>query len=365
MTTRPHTPDEVPSLNPATEPPAVCDPAEQSASPIVANWVPDQLLSGFEACVIPVAGPAYPGDPDQGLTVTLVRPIGDSGRSRDSGRGGSRAVLYVHGWSDYFFQAHLADFWRDQGVDFFALDLRRYGRNLVDDQLGGFVADLDEYFADLDAALEIIRASHDDIALMAHSTGGLIGVLYADARPDAFSALLLNSPWLDLHGSTLFRTVTASVVKQLGSRTPTSTLPLPDSGTYARAIDAQLDGEWTYDHVRKGGSAFAIRPGWLKAIVQGQARVSAGLSIDAPILVMVSARSDFRRRWDPDALTSADTVLDVRNLARAAMSLGHSTTLVRIDGGLHDLVLSRAEVRNQVFGEITTWMRAYWPVLSS
>ncbi|MGR7002852.1 hypothetical protein ACU686_40820 [Yinghuangia aomiensis] len=37
-----------------------------------------------------------------------------------------RAVLYVHGFNDYFFQRHLADFHIAQGFDFYALDLRSY-----------------------------------------------------------------------------------------------------------------------------------------------------------------------------------------------------------------------------------------------
>ena len=63
------------------------------------------------------------------------------------GRG--RAVLYVHGWNDYFFQIHLSDFWADRGFDFYALDLRRYGRSLRRGQLPGFISDLDEYDAEL------------------------------------------------------------------------------------------------------------------------------------------------------------------------------------------------------------------------
>ena len=43
-------------------------------------------------------------------------------------------VLYVHGWSDYFFQKRLARFWTDQGARFYALDLRKYGRSLRPDR---------------------------------------------------------------------------------------------------------------------------------------------------------------------------------------------------------------------------------------
>src|SRR5690606_40028056 len=42
----------------------------------------------------------------------------------------ARAVLYVHGWSDYFFQRHLAQYWTSLGAAFYALDLDRKSTRL-------------------------------------------------------------------------------------------------------------------------------------------------------------------------------------------------------------------------------------------
>ena len=41
--------------------------------------------------------------------------------------------------------------------------------------------------------------------------------------------------------------------------------------------------------------------------------------------------------------------------------LGRHVTLVRIEGGLHDLVLSAEPARTQVFEELTRWTNAYLP----
>ena len=38
----------------------------------------------------------------------------------------------MHGFADYFFQTPAADFWVERGYDFYALDLRKYGRSLRD-----------------------------------------------------------------------------------------------------------------------------------------------------------------------------------------------------------------------------------------
>ena len=85
------------------------------------------------------------------------------------------AVLYVHGFNDYFFQREMAEQYAAHGYHFFALDLRKYGRALLPHQRPNNVRDLAEYFPDLDAALREIRAAgHTRLVLSGHSTGGLI-----------------------------------------------------------------------------------------------------------------------------------------------------------------------------------------------
>ncbi|MEL4503871.1 alpha/beta hydrolase [Luteococcus sp. H138] len=267
-------------------------------------------------------------------------------------------MLYLHGWNDYFFQTHLADVVDAMGLDFHALELRRYGRSLDDGQLAGFITDLDEYFQELDAALDVLREDYSEVCLMGHSTGGLVAALWADARPGEISGLVLNSPWLDLQGSPLLRAVTAPVLQRLSTSYPTTVLPLPNNGLYARTIDASLGGEWSMEQRLKGTNAFQVRVGWLAAILAGHERVAEGLAVDCPVLVMTSARSDFRRTWD-ESLKRADAVLDVEKIAAKAVRLGPHVTTVRIDGGLHDLALSAPEVRERYFDEIARWAGAY------
>ena len=62
-----------------------------------------------------------------------------------------RAVLYVHGYCDYFFNVELADRYNEQGFDFYAIDLRKYGRSLRPHQTLYRALSLDEYFEELDA----------------------------------------------------------------------------------------------------------------------------------------------------------------------------------------------------------------------
>jgi alpha-beta hydrolase superfamily lysophospholipase len=317
----------------------------------VHDWHPD-FLPGFETTDLPLPDAERAvGEPaDTELVATLIRrvPVGES----------RRAVLYLHGWNDYFFQAHLADSMVALGYDFFALDLRRYGRSLRRGQLFGFITDLDHYGEELGAAADLIGADHDELLLMGHSTGGLISALWAGEHPERVTGLVLNSPWLDLQGSAIFRTLGAPVIDRLGSSLPTSVLRLPDLGFYARTLHTSLGGEWDYDLGLKSTPSPPVRAGWLRAILLGHARVAAGLQLPVPVLVMCSASTDFARRWH-EGLRIADTVLDVEQIVARATRLGRHVTIVRIDEGMHDLVLSAAPVREQVLAEIARWERAY------
>jgi alpha-beta hydrolase superfamily lysophospholipase len=53
---------------------------------------------------------------------------------------------------------------------------------------------------------------------------------------------------------------------------------------------------------------------------------------------------------------AADTVLDVEQIVRRAPRLGRHVTIIRFEGGLHDLVLSAEPVRDRVFAEMRSWL---------
>lgn len=315
------------------------------------SWEQD-LLDGYESMDIPLPGAAAaPGEPaDVELVATLVRRAG--------GERSDHAVLCLHGWNDYFFQTHVADVLSGLGFAVYAIDLRRYGRSLRRGQLRGFIADLADYDEELSAAADIIAADHERLTLLGHSTGGLTATLWAADHPERVAGIILNSPWLDLQGSAMVRALGAPVIDALGGNRPTTVLPLPDSGFYARTIHASQEGEWDYDTDLKASPSPAIRVGWLRAVLQGHQRVAAGLGLPMPVLVMTSAKTDFARKWH-EGLHAADSVLDVEQMARRAVRLGRHVTVVKFADGLHDLFLSRPAVREEVFAELARWSGAY------
>ncbi|HUH53276.1 MAG TPA: alpha/beta hydrolase [Microbacteriaceae bacterium] len=267
-------------------------------------------------------------------------------------------VLYVHGWSDYFFQKELADFWTSRGARFFALDLRKYGRSLREYQTPGYVDDLKKYDQEIHAALnEMVDQKNRKRILLGHSTGGLTLSLWAARNPERFDALILNSPWLEFQFSAAARIAFTPLVEISARFAANEPVPQIDMGYYARAQrevaaeghPLEIDETWRPVH------SMIVRPGWLNAIVQGHAKVATGLNINRPILVLLSQRSEFPSRWD-DSLKYCDSVLNVENIAKASLHLGSVVTIKRVDNALHDVFLSVQAAREDAYRSMENWV---------
>lgn len=294
------------------------------------------------------------GADDEGPVVaTLV--------SRRAEEATGRAVLHVHGFADYFFQVEYADWWLARGYDFYALDLRKYGRSLLPHQTPNHVLDLVEYDAELDAAWERVatRDGHDHVVASAHSTGGLTFPLWLDRRrPAELAGLVLNSPWLDLQGPMLLRTVGTVVLKELGRRRPMQEIRRDVRGLYAMSLHRDHEGEWDFDLAWKPLESFRIHAGWLRAIRHGHATLQRGLDVPAPVLVLSSDRSSLPMEMGEDVHTT-DVVLEVPQIRRWATAVGSLVTYVAVPGARHDVVLSRQPARGRVYAELDRWLSAY------
>ncbi|RSK51478.1 alpha/beta hydrolase [Hymenobacter rigui] len=268
-----------------------------------------------------------------------------------------RAVLYVHGFNDYFFQREMALEYTAHGYQFYALDLRKYGRALLPHQQPNTVRNLQEYFPDLDAALAQIQAEgYTEVLLSGHSTGGLITALYvAQRQPSQVKALVLNSPFLELHQSWLRRHVAVPVAVALGAYWPTMSLPagLPD--TYGQSLHRAYRGQWEYELAWKPNHVFPVNAGWLRAIRQGQAQVRRGLQLPLPVLVLHSDHTASGRRWHED-FQRADIVLNVAHIRQLAPRLGPHVTVQAVPGAVHDVFLSAPAVRAEAYRQLFEWL---------
>jgi alpha-beta hydrolase superfamily lysophospholipase len=316
------------------------------------SWQPDLLGGDYRQHVIELGA-----DPDGegSIAAVLVRR---EPRAEEVARG---VVLYVHGFSDYFFQTALADFFAARGSAFYALDLRKSGRARRGGQTAHYVSDLALCDRELDRALAIVTGEHPDVPviLVAHSTGGLIVPLWLDRRHAAgqvapIAGVVLNSPWFDLQGKPVLRGPLTQVLRVLARTQPFRELKLAP-GVYGRTLHVSGTGDWDFDLDLKPLAGFPVTIGWLNAVRRGHARLHRGLDIGVPSLVLRSSRSHFSADYSPIS-DRADTVLDVRQIARWAGCLGAETTVVPIQDARHDVFLSLPEPREQAYAVLAAWL---------
>jgi len=219
----------------------------------------------------------------------------------------TRAFLYIHGFNDYYFNTELADRVNAEGHDFYALDLRKYGRSFREGQTLAYIEDITTYYEEIDAAVSRIRErdGHCHLTLLGHSTGGLTSTLYAADRP-GIDALILNSPFYDLAVSSLIEGIYEHLMKAIGAVAPRKVLSKGSSPYYAWSLHRGYNrgGEWDYNREWKRKDSIPLRAGWLRAVVKAQERVQAGLDLSCPGLVLYSQDSVDLKEWDERAFTS-------------------------------------------------------------
>ena len=315
------------------------------------------MLPGYWQRTLPL-GPDPHGEGD--LVATLVRR-GQAGRAQ-------HAVVALHGYTDYFFNTELADHFAARGFAFYALDLHKCGRSRADGQTPHFATDLAHYDAELARALAIVAEDTGGarVCVYGHSAGGLIATLWLDrARRRAASAvagvggLVLNSPFFDLPGPAILRTVpTSAALIALGRWRKLHVVRKPTEGGYGTTLHRDYAGDFDYNLEWKPLGGFPVTFGWINAIRRAQARLHRGLDVGVPNVILRSDHS-VREAPNPEAIQRGDAVLDVNQIARWAGCVGNRTTVVPIADAKHDVFLSLPAPRAAAYRELDAWLDYY------
>lgn len=310
-------------------------------------WHRDILGGGYEARSVNM-GEAFDGP----AVCTLVRNLVKTGSKK--------AVLYVHGFNDYFFQKEMGEQFVDSGYNFYAVDLRRYGRSLRPWQYPFNVRKMDEYFEDIDSALRVIRLDGNmDVSLSGHSTGGLTVALYAAERGEhcGVQRVVTDSPFLDWNFSAFYRKVLIPAVKLWGAVSPNTKIKQGHCDAYAESLLRQYHGEWEYNTDWKMVYSPPVTASWIRAVSKAQSRLMKHADkIAVPVLVMHSGRGLNTCTWSEEC-QSADVVLNPEMIAKRGRKLGVSPDVATIDSGMHDLILSSPKVREAAYDTIFRFIR--------
>ncbi len=303
----------------------------------------EDILKGFEQYSMPLKD-----DYEGTVGSTLVRKL-----TPNSGK----AVLYIHGFNDYFFQKELALKLNEYGLNFYALDLRKYGRSYMPHQKFNDARNLKDYYEEILYALDIMRnEGNKEIILLGHSTGGLIVTLFAKDHPDSdlYNGVILNSPFYDFNLSS-FEKKLLPFLSFLGKKFPTVKISGGFSKEYGQSIHQDYEGEWEYDLSWKPNVAPHVNLGWIGAIYRAQKELKKEFHITCPVLVLHSAHSITNKK-DKEQIQTTDIILDTAQINLIARNIKGDVEIIAIENAIHDLILSRKPVREKVYNTISDWL---------
>ncbi|MEP6779840.1 MAG: alpha/beta hydrolase, partial [Gemmatimonadaceae bacterium] len=190
-----------------------------------------------------------------------------------------------------------------------------------------------------------------------HSTGALVAALYADhgERRRSLAAVVLNSPFFDFKVGAWQR-MKLPIAIAIGKVLPFLSDPKAVSPMYGESIHKSKRGEWNYDLRWKPIRGFPAYFGWVRAIRAGQMRAQKGLSVECPVLVLHSSVTGGGDVWD-ESFKTCDIVLNVDDIRAHSAGIGKNVTRTEISNAIHDVMLSRIDVRTNALNVMTAWMQ--------
>ena len=309
------------------------------------NYLPDVLGDGFNKLTLSLADD-YEGE----VIATLIR--------RNSKTQTGKAILYIHGFNDYFFQEEMAKKFNNIGFNFYALELRKYGRSHLSHQKLNNVRSLLEYNEEINLALQIIKSENNNqVILKGHSTGGLIVTNYAgnNLNSNLFHGIICNSPFYEFNLNIIERKIGIPILSMLSTYFQNKLISSGFSKLYGYSLHENKHGEWNYSLTWKPHEIPKVNLGFISAIHNAQKKIQNNLVIDVPLLVMFSNTSIYENHWS-DKFKEGDAVLNVNHIRNYASKIKENITSFEIEKGMHDLILSKKSVRENVYEKMFEWI---------
>lgn len=241
-------------------------------------------------------------------------------------------LLVLHGYLEHGaryreFAHHVVP----HGVAVSTVDYRGHGKA---EGVRGYVESYDDYFRDVDAALEQLPAAGPRF-LLGHSNGGLIALNYVPQRQPDLRGLVLTNPYLEVAVAVpYYKILLGNVAARLYPKLAVPT-GIPSSG-----LSRDLSVGEAYDRdplVFKSATA-----GWFAASQLAQAQAKSLTRLGLPFMYVYSDS-------DPIALPEANRVL-------AGRLQGDDKTVVLREGGRHEL-LNETD-RHELYDMVRDWVLA-------
>ena len=272
----------------------------------------------------------------------------------------SKAVLYIHGFNDYFFNEEFAQKFVENGYSFFAIDLHHYGRNLTLDSQPYYFQDIREFDEEITLAISHIRNDFDvsNLTLYGYSQGGLIASLYAHHH-SGVDQLIVDSAFFDFNFNPWIEKIALPLVAFVGQFFPEFKISSDTPNVFGQSLHKDFYGEWDFDlNLKHTKTNAPIYLGWIHAVYDAQKKIQKGINVNIPVLNIYSTASH-AESLKPEFLFSSDIVLDVQEIALYGKNLNqisHLTTSIAIENAMHGVTLSTPSVRAKAYDEIFRWL---------
>ncbi|WP_225723450.1 MULTISPECIES: alpha/beta hydrolase [Corynebacterium] len=304
------------------------------------SFEPDELGEGFERAFVELGT-----DPDGETPIrfTLVRYAPEE-------LDGRPALFFVHGMTDYFFQAHVARYFHELGYAIYGVDLRKCGRSWRPGQTWHHVSSQSLYDAELSLTLRLLADQHPKVVAVGHSTGGLDVTMWAarlrvqDPELHArLSGVMLNSPWFALQFDPVTKAIVSHVFPILAKRAPMLRVPGGINPAYGRSLHASEHGEWDYNLEFKPLEPRPKYVSWLAGVMSEIKELQSGrYDTGVPTLLLCS--------------DNADIILNPAQMRENAHNAHPETEVVVLPGALHDVFLSPEQVRTSALEHAARWL---------
>lgn len=261
-----------------------------------------------------------------------------------------KAVLYIHGFSDFFYNEELATKYWENDFAFYALDLREHGRSIRDDGKRFYIERVEDYFKEIDVAIYKMLATHNKVILQGFSMGGLVTSLYMKKGfyRSHIDAAILVSPLFKFSTNTFQDYFVRPVVLGLAKFFPFLKYSV-DTEKYKEYIT-----RISMDHEHLNHKNIPLYFGWFRAMYDGIAQLEEGLDIKKPLLVMSSDKSE---KNIANYKHNSDILLDVNDMKSRSKLLGPDVTYIAIEDAVHDIFVSNPKSRKKAYEQLFEWIK--------
>jgi alpha-beta hydrolase superfamily lysophospholipase len=265
-----------------------------------------------------------------------------------------KALIWIHGFNDYYYHFHIGDKLLNEGYDIYALTLRRYGEVCSNKEGLFYTNNLDEYLEDIDNVFNFIsKYNYEKIFLYGHSTGGLTSTIYCQKGEyrDKINGLILNAPFFDFNDSIFNEFLLKHIVSRIGYFFPRFKLKKYNPNKYNANSEEIYERFYFNDNYKlRGGSP--VYAGWIYTINKHQELIkNKNISLDIPILVIYSDKTIAGNKQD-----KGDNTLDMSEINKYSDYLGNNVKEVIIKDAIHDVLCSEDKPRKEAIKCMFDWL---------